>query len=169
LPIPDKKRYTYVYHPSVEHKERWVKLAKKARTPLSKFIIGTVDGVIDEQEDFNPRRELIREMEALRAENKALRDDLKQKIIVLERYESELKRYRSQAFLGEDYRGVRGYSKELVEILKSRGFMDSYALLADLGIDPRESDLVKAVSNQLEEIERFGFLKPEGKGWRWIG
>ena len=150
MPIPDKKRYTYVYHPSVEHKERWVKLAKKARTPLSKFIIGTVDGVIDEQEDFKPRRELIREMEALRAENKALRDDLKQKIIVLERYESELKRYRSQAFLGEDYRGVRGYSKELVEILKSRGFVDSYVLLADLGIDPRESDLVKAVSNQLE-------------------
>jgi len=125
--------------------------------------------VIDEQEDFKLRRELVREMEALRAENKALRDDLKQKIIVLERYESELKRYRSQAFLEEDYRGVRGYSKELVEILKSRVFVDSYALLADLGIDPRESDLVKAVSNQLEELERYGFLKPEGKGWRWIG
>jgi len=68
-----------VYHPSVEHKELWVKLAKKARTPLSKFIIVAVDGVIDEQEDFKPRRELVHEMEALRAENKALRDDLKQK------------------------------------------------------------------------------------------
>lgn len=152
----------------MEHKERWVKLAKKARTPLSKFIIGTVDGVIDEEEDFKPRRDLVREMETLRADNKSLRDDLRQKIIVLQKYEGELKRYRSQAFLEENYLGFRRYSKELVEILKSRGFVDSYSLLEDLGIDPRESDLVKAVSMQLEELEGYGFLKPEGKGWRWI-
>ncbi len=168
MPIPDKERYSYVYHPSVEHKERWVKLARKARTPLSKFIIGTVDGVIDEDEDFKPRREIVREMDALMTENKSLRDDLRQKEIVLERYEAELKRYRSQPFLEEDYKGTRRFSKELVEILKSRGFVDSYRLLEDLGIDPRESDLVKAVSRQLEELEGYGMIKPEGKGWRWI-
>ncbi len=98
MPVPDKERYTYAYHPSVEHKRRWEKIAKKARTPLSKFIIGTVDSVIDEGEDFKPRREIVREMEILRAENKALRDDLSQKIIVLQKYENELKRYLSQAF-----------------------------------------------------------------------
>jgi len=152
----------------VEHKEHWVKLAKKARTPLSKFIIGIVDGVLDESEEYKPRREVVREMEALKAENKTLRDDLRQKIIVLEKYENELKRYRSQAFLGEDYQGMRRYSKELVEILKSGGLVDSYRLLEDLGIDPRESDLVKAVSMQLEELEGYGMIKPEGKGWRWI-
>ncbi len=145
-----------------------MKLAKKARTPLTKFIIGIVDGVLDEEEEFKPRREVVREMETLKAENKILRDDLRQKIIVLEKYENELKRYRSQAFLGEDYQGMRRYSKELVEILKSRGFVDSYRLLEDLGIDPRESDLVKAVSTQLEELEGYGMIKPEAKGWRWI-
>jgi len=169
LPKPDKERYTYVYHPSVEHKERWVKLARKAKTPLSKFIIGTVDGVIDDDEDFKPRREIVRDMEALKTENKALRDDLHQKEIILERYESELKRYRSQPFLEEEYKGMRRYSKELVEILRSRGFVDNYRLLEDLGIDPRESDIVKAVSRQLEELEGYGMIRPEGKGWRWIG
>ena len=152
----------------MEHKRRWEKIAKEARTPLSKFIIGTVDGVIDEDEDFKPRREIVREMETLRTENKTLREDLKQKEIVLERYEAELKRYRSQSFLEEDYQGMRRYSKELVEILKSRGAVDSYRLLEDLGIDPRESDLVKSVSMQLEELEGYGMIKPEGKGWRWI-
>lgn len=169
MPKPDKERYTYVYHPSVEHKERWVKLARKAKTPLSKFIIGTVDGVIDDDEDFKPRREIVRDMEALKTENKALRDDLHQKEIILERYESELKRYRSQPFLEEEYKGMRRYSKELVEILRSRGFVDNYRLLEDLGIDPRESDIVKAVSRQLEELEGYGMIRPEGKGWRWIG
>ncbi len=117
-PRPDPKRYTYVYHPSVQHKERWKRIAAKARTPISKFIIFAVDGVIDEDEEFQPQREVIREMEVLKKENKILHDDLRQKFIVIERYEAELKRYRSQSFLEEDYHGVRRYSKELVEILK---------------------------------------------------
>ena len=144
------------------------KASGKAHTSLSKFVIGIVDGVIDEEEEFKPKRESVREMEVLKAENKSLRDDLKQKEIVLERYEAELKRYRSQSFLEEDYQGMRRYSKELVGILKSRGFVDNYRLLEDLGIDPRESDLVKAVSKQLEELEGYGMIKSEGKGWRWI-
>jgi hypothetical protein len=46
--------------------------------------------------------------------------------------------------------------------------VDNYRLLEDLGIDPRESDLVKAVSMQLEELEGYSMIKQEGKGWRWI-
>jgi hypothetical protein len=166
--LPDQSRYTYVYHPSREHKEQWAKIAAKAHTPLSKFIIETVDSVIDENAEFKPRGEMAKDVESLKAENKALRDDVRQKTIVLERYEAELKKYRSQSFLNEDYRGIRRYSKEIVELLKTKGSIDSYRLLEDLGIDPKESDLVKAVSNQLEELEAYGMIKPEGKGWRWI-
>ena len=108
-------------------------------------------------------------METLKAENKNLRDDLRQKAIVIERYEGELKKYRSQSFLGEDYAGVRRYNKEIVDSLKSRGQADSYRILEDLGIDPRESDLVKAVSRQLEELEAYGMVKTDGRSWRWIG
>ena len=167
--LPDPTRYSYVYHPSRPHKERWEKLAAKAHTSLSKFIIATVDGVVDEDEEYKPRREVVREMETLKAENKALRDDLRQKVIVLDRYEAELKRYRSQAFMEEDSKGMRRYSKELVAILKGHGQVDSYRLLEALGIDPRESDLVKAVSKQLEELEGYGMIKAEGRAWRWTG
>ena len=50
---------------------------------------------------------------------------------MLDRYESELKRFRSQAFLEEDYKGVRRYAEELVNILKASGYVDSYKLLED--------------------------------------
>jgi hypothetical protein len=166
--LPDQSRYTYVYHPSRKHKEQWAKIAAKAHTPLSKFIIETVDSVIDENAEFKPRGEMAKDVESLKAENKALRDDVRQKTIVLERYEAELKKFRSQSFLDEDYRGVRRYSKEIVELLKTRGSIDSYRLLEDLGIDPRESDLVKSVSKQLDELESYGIIKPYGKGWQWI-
>jgi len=69
----------------------------------------------------------------------------------------------------EDYKGVRRYAEELVGILKARGQLDSYRLLEELGIDPRESELVKAVSKQLEELEGYKLIKSEGRSWRWIG
>jgi uncharacterized caspase-like protein len=168
MPIPDRTRYSYVYHPSRPHKERWEKAAAKAHTSLSKLIIAAVDGLLDEDEEFQPRREMVRELESLRNENKSLRDDLKQKTIVLDRYEAELKRYRAQPFQEEDYRGMRRYSKELVEILKTRGQADSYKILEALGIDPRESELVKAISRQLEELQAYGMIKTDGRSWQWI-
>jgi len=166
---PDKERYTYIYHPSREHKERWQKLARKSRTPLSKFVIGIVDSVIDADEEFAPRGEMQRELDNIQNENKGLREDIQRKTIVLERYESELKRYRSQTFLDDNYGGVRRYSKELIEILKSRLQMDGYKLLEVLGVDPKDSETVKGISKQLEELEEYGLVRPVGKGWRWIG
>jgi hypothetical protein len=83
--------------------------------------MGTAKYIIDEDEHSKPRRELVREMETLRAENRTLHDDLSQKIIVLQKYENELKRYRSLTFLGENYLGAKRYSEELFEFLRSGG------------------------------------------------
>jgi hypothetical protein len=166
---PDKSRYVWLYLPSKADKERWQSEADKAKTPLSKFCIELIESTLAENDEFKPRREMAKELDALKKEIRVLYDDLRQKAIVIDRYEAELKRYRSQAFLEEDYQGVRRYPKELVEVLKARGSVDNYRLLEDLGIDPKESDLVKAVSHQLVELEEYGMIKPEGRGWRWIG
>lgn len=155
--------------PSDADKARWATLAEKAKTPLSRWVIEIVESTLAENEEFRPRREMVKELEGLRKDNKDLREDLKQKDIVLERYEAELKRYRAQPFLVENYRGVRPYSEELVKILKARGQIDNYRLLEELGIDPRESELVKAVSSQLDELEAYKLIKTDGRSWKWIG
>jgi hypothetical protein len=166
---PDKSRYVWLYLPSKADKERWQALADAVRTPLSTFCISIIEERLAEEDEFKPRREIAKEIETLKAENKSLREDLRQKVIVIERYEGELKKFRSQAFLGEDYAGVRRYSKEIVDLLKSSGRVDSYRILETLGIDPREGDLVKAVSRQLEELEAYGMVKTDGRSWQWIG
>jgi len=143
-------------------------LADEAKSPLSKFIIEIVESTLAENEELRPRREMVNELDSIKNENKKLSDDLRQKDIVIERYESELKRYRSEVFLSPSFEGIRRYSKELVEILKASNYVDSYSLLEALNIDPRESELVQAVSHQLEELEEYGMIKPEGRGWRWI-
>jgi hypothetical protein len=166
---PDRSRYVWLYLRSKADKERWQSLAEKACTPLSTFCTSIIEERLAEDDGFEPKRKLLKNMEALKAENKTLREDLRQKEIVLERYEAELKRFRSQPFQEEDYRGVRRYSGELVKILKACGQADSYRILEALGIDPRESESVKAVSKQLEELEAYKLVKADGRSWRWIG
>lgn len=165
---PDKSRYVYLYLPSKADKDRWEELASKAKTPLSKFIIEIVESTLAEEE-FRPRKELTRELDEIKREIKALRDDVRQKSIVIERYESELKRLRSEAFVDSSFEGSRKCSEDLIKILKDKGSIDSNKLLEYLGIDPMDSDLVKAVSNQLEAFESYGLVETTSKGWRWRG
>ncbi len=166
---PDKSRYVYLYLPSAEDKARWESLARKAGVPLSRFVIEVVENAIAEESDFKPRKELMKELGRLRAENKELRDDLKQKKIVIERYENELRRYRSEAFLDSGFEGVRRYNKEIIRILQRSGTVDSYRLLEELNIDPTDSDLVNSVSRQLEDLEAYGLVARTAHGWRWVG
>lgn len=63
---------------------------------------------------------------------------------------------------------MRQYSRELVDLLMTRGSLDSYEILQALGIDPMESDQVKSISTQLEELERYGPVKADGRGWQWM-
>lgn len=163
--LPDQSRYTYVYHPSRDHKERWKRLAAKAHTSLSKFIISTVDGVVDEKEELAPRH--IRELEGLKSENKALREDLTRKSILIERYEAELKRYRAAPWMEADFRGIRSLNEDLVTILKARGSVDRLQLLEALGIDRREADLIKALNSQIGALEGFGMVRVEEGVLKW--
>ena len=167
--MPDKSRYVYLYLPSAEDKARWEKLAEEAGVPLSRFVIEVFESTLAEESDFKPRGELVKEIGKLRSKNKVLRDDLNQKKIVLEKYETELKCYRSQAFVENKFEGIRKYNRELIAVLKQGIVLDSYKLLEELGIDPNDSQLVKAISQQLEELEAYGLVTSTKRGWRWAG
>jgi arginyl-tRNA--protein-N-Asp/Glu arginylyltransferase len=166
-----KERAIYVYLPSHEMAKEWKKRAKKQNVSISKFVIEHVENSLQQEEDpvYKPRGELVKEISELRNEIKDLREDNRQKRIVIERLENELRRYRAEVFLEEDFKGVRKYDKELIEILKRRIVVDSVDLLRDLDIDPRDSDLVKAISKQLESLEAYGLVSPTKRGWRWVG
>jgi hypothetical protein len=166
---PDKSRYVYLYLPSAEDKKRWEKLASEAKVPLSKFVIEIVENALLEEPELKPRSAIVKELGTLRDELRTLRDDLKLKNIVIDKYESELKRYRSAAFLEGGFDGAREYNQKLVELLKRKTVIDSYRILEELGIDPREADLVKAISFQLDNLEAYGLVESTQRGWRWKG
>lgn len=165
---PDRSRYIWLYCKSKAQKEQWQALAVKADTPLSTWCASIIEERVSEDEGSRPRHKLTKELDSLKEEIKTLREDLRQKEVVLQRYEAELRRYRAEPFQADQFKGVRPYSKELVEILKARGHVGSYQILELLGISPGEAEAIKAVSKQLEELEKFNLIKADGKGWQWI-
>ena len=165
---PDKSRYVWLYLPSKAAKERWQALADEAKTPPSTFCISIIEEKLAESEEQKSQRTVIKELESLKGENKTLREDMRQKEVVLQRYEEELRRYRAEPFQADHFQGVRPYSRELVDILKARGHVGSYQILELLGIAPDETEAIKAVTRQLEELEKFNLIKADGKGWQWI-
>ncbi len=118
----------YVYLPSEEIVEEWKSLAKNARTSISKFVFEHVENSL-KQEEENAK---------LKEENRILKT-------AYERLDDELKHYRTKPFLEDEYEGKRRYEKVLVDILKKRKTIGNYERIDLLRIDPKDSDLVRAV------------------------
>ena len=165
-----KQRSIYVYLPSLQMVEEWKAKASKANTSISQFVIEHVSNSLRQEEgeeQYKPRAELIQQLhdkdaqiEKLARENEILK-------LALERVENELRRYRAEPFLQEDFRGVRGYDRRLIELLRKGEAIDSDHLLRLLRIDPRDTPLVKAISTQLENLEAYGLVDKTRRGWRW--
>ena len=166
-----KERAVYVYLPSVEQANRWKELAEKHGLSISKFVVEHVENSIQQEEDpeYKPRGELINKIRELSDEIKELSSDNRQKRVVLDKLEGELRRYRAEPFLENDFVGTRKYDQEIVNVLRKGVFVRNDDLLDILGIDPRESEFVRAVSRQLENLESYGLVSPTPRGWRWNG
>ena len=164
-----KERAIYVYLPSHEMVKEWKDLAEKQGISISKFVIEHVENSLGQEEpSYLSRADLLRRMRELEEEGSKLKEDNHMLRLVIERLDDELKHYRAKPFL-EEFRGIRGYEKELIDVLKKKGTIGSDEILDALGIDPKDSDLVKAVSTQLENLEAYGLIETMPRGWRWKG
>jgi hypothetical protein len=166
-----KQRAIYVYLPSIEQKEKWQKCAEKLGVSLSKFVIEYVENSLRQEEgqDYKSRSELWKENNEL----KQLVADSARKNRILEtivdRLEQEVRKYRAQPFLRQEFQGVRFYEKELITLLKNQGVATADQIFSCLGIDPSEHDTAEGISKQLENLEAYGLVKSSPRGWRWTG
>jgi len=166
-----KDRAIYVYLPSEEIVEKWKSSAKSSGVSISKFVFEHVENSLQQEKEnsFVPRAELLKQVRELREESSRLKEENKILKSAYERLDEELKHYRAKPFLEEEYEGIRVYEKELVKILKEKQRVDNYELLEFLNIDPKDSELVKAISKQLANLQAYGLVKQTINGWRWIG
>jgi len=163
-----KSRYINVYLPSEKVKLEWEEDAKKAGLTLSKFVFEAVESFRTAKDDV-PRFELVSELAETKEEIQKLRSDLKMKNLLLEKLESDVYKARYTDFAEVDVEeGSRRHDEDLIRILRRGKAIEGYAILTELGIDPRETEAVKLVNNQLESLRRFGLVEETAGGWRWI-
>lgn len=164
-------RTVYVYLTSAKEMQDWKVRAEKSHATLSKFVHEHVTNSLRQEageESYEPRAKMI---EALRKKDEEIQKLTRENEIVrlaLDRVEGELRRYRAAPFLDEGFQGVRKYDRKLIEVLKKGKAIDSDHLLRLLRINPKESDLVKAVGSQLENLEAYGLVRKSHHGWRWV-
>jgi len=167
-----KERAIYVYLPSLEMVKDWKQRAEKGGVSISKFVLERVEEAVrrEEGEDgYVGRAELIEKLRDAEEELKKVRNENRLLKKLAENLDNELKRYRAQPFLEAAFEGVRRFDRDLIELLKKGGSYTQEEILSHLNIDPSDSDLLKAVSIQLEALEGYGLLEYKGRGWKWKG
>ncbi|MDV3244219.1 MAG: hypothetical protein LYZ66_03445 [Nitrososphaerales archaeon] len=167
-----KERSVYVYLPSAEMIEDWKSRAEKAGLSISKFVIDRVEDSLKreegEEEGYLSRLELIKKLRVAEEGNKKLSEENRLLKKLVENLDRELKRYRMKPFAEERFEGRRSFDKDLIELLRKGGSHSQEEILVHLNIDPTDTEMVKAVSRQLEALERYSLVEYSGRGWRWI-
>ena len=166
-----KQRSIYVYLPSVELVKDWKAKARKSNASVSRFVIEHVANSLRQEEGeeaYKSRAELLQQIREKDEQIQKLTRENEIVKLALDRVENELQRYRAEPFLEESFTGIRRYDRRLIELLKKGDTVDSDHLLRLMKISPRDAPLVKAISNQLGNLEAYGLVEKTRRGWKWV-
>lgn len=150
--------------------DKWKKLSKSAGVPISKFVVDHVENSLnqEEKEDYQRRADLIEQIKTLNETLKGKEKTLQRLETLVEKLEEDLRLHRSWLFTDESYAGKRQYDRKLARLLQEPGPHTSDDILIRLGVDPRESEAVKDILRQIENLRDYGLVKATGRGWTWV-
>lgn len=160
------ERTVSFYFPTKELLDDWKKDAKIFGSSLNNYIFEMAERGRSEDDAIRP--DLVRENSDLKATNRKLEEELKLLRKNIENIQAENYKLRFSGFEKIDSDASKEYDAALVAMLKKGKVLDSVEILDNLGIDPRDGQAVKLVSNQLEELRRFGLVRETHNGWRWV-
>jgi hypothetical protein len=85
-----------------------------------------------------------------------------------DRYEKQLQDYRNKTFIENGkIAGARKYQISLIELFKQRNSISEDEIVDLLHIDPHDTETLKAISKQIENLEDYGVIQKIRGGWRW--
>jgi hypothetical protein len=167
LPKYNDRRFE-IYFPCAEDLKQWKGIAEAANMPLAKWIYETIEQHLAKIE-AGPRPDQLKELAELKEEVQQLRATIRIKDSLLQNLETDLYKTKFTGFEQADGEGLLHHDVQLIEILKRGKTIDGYTILRELGIDPKDSRVIRLLKNQLEELRKFGLITETANGWRWIG
>jgi hypothetical protein len=167
LPKYNDRRFE-LYFPSAEDLTRWKSIAEAAKMPLAKWIYETVEQH-QAIKEAGLRTDQLKELADLKEEVQQLRGMVRIKDTLLQKLETELYKSKYAVFEDAEVEGITKYYEELIKVLKRGKTIEGHAILRELGIDPKDSQVIRLLKNQLEILRNYGLVTETSYGWRWIG
>ncbi|OKY78779.1 MAG: putative nuclease of RNase H fold RuvC/YqgF family [Candidatus Methanohalarchaeum thermophilum] len=163
-----KQRRVDVYLDSLERKKKWKKIAENQDDSLSKFIQKAVQYAIDHGgPNFKELGNKAKQIQELQNQINELKEEVKQKDMVIDKLEEEIEQYRTQKFTNQTFSGKRKHKKQLIDLLKNHKKLNGDEILQKLNIDPTNTEVVEGINKQLQNLEQYGLIEDTGNGWRW--
>jgi hypothetical protein len=153
------------YTGSEEEAQKIRDVARSNGYTISKFVRNAILPYIYKVNETPSPSRLVEESTQLREENRRLREEGRAKDLLLERYESELRKTRDAAFLAPH--GEAPLDPELLRILH-KGAIHEYRLLEAMNIEENDSVAIRSISRQLGLLESSGLIAKGPNGWRWL-
>lgn len=172
-----KKRAAWIYLPTIELRKKWENLSKKSGMSFSSWIVNNVRENLENRSNLGiSRKNLEEENTHLKEELAIIQKKLRDTTIIKDNLERDIQKYRTEPFLQSDFKGIRKYDKNLIDILRSTKkktgtyrYVTNDEILSRLDIEHSDTELVKGISVQLARLENYGLVKSGPKGWRWQG
>jgi hypothetical protein len=159
-------RYASVYFNTAKEMAKWETKAKEYNVTLSK-LIGEALNLLEKE--AGPRPDLIKKITDQDEEIARLRNELRVRTSLLERYEADLFKLSHAHFAELDVdEGGRQHSQKLIAFLKDGKVHDGYSIFSALGIDPQDTEVCKLVQNQLRSLEKYKLVTETPNGWKWL-
>ncbi|MBE3139288.1 MAG: hypothetical protein IMZ53_01765 [Thermoplasmata archaeon] len=156
-------------------KDRWFKIANQEGLSVSNFIVEVVEDYIREGDVTNSKNTLLKNIGEFKEQNEKLRHEnieLQKRVEMLntltDRYEKQLQDYSNKTFIENGkIAGARKYQKSLIELFKQRSSISEDEIMDLLHIDPHDTETLKAISKQIENLEDYDVVQKIRGGWRW--
>jgi predicted HicB family RNase H-like nuclease len=160
--------WTTIYWASEDEKEAWKSEASRAKVSLNTYIFSMAQQGRNGNRNKAERRDLVEEVAGLRNRCLRLEEELRFMKINYDLALAEIYKSKYRGFETAFSPGVLEYDKSLIDLLRQGGNHSTGEILHALGIDPRDSQVMKLVGNQLKELQRLGLCKEGPQGWKWI-
>lgn len=164
-----KQRRVDVYLDTLDRKERWSEIAEEEGDSLSKFVQKAVEYAIEQGgPNFGELSEDSQRIQELEQQVTELQTEIQQKDIVIEKLEDDLRELRMEPFEEEEFEGTRQYDPTLIEILRSGPAVTGDQIRERLDIDPTDTEAMKGLDQQLQQLEAYGLVESTPDGWQWV-
>ncbi len=156
-----KDRQFNLILPTASDLEKWRAAAAESQVSLNMYIFEMVERAL-KRPVASPAPS--KDLQAAREELFKTKEELRLKTMMLEKKEEELFKLQHRGVLLS--KGQDSFA-ELLDRLKTGGTWSTDELIRAQGLDPKDSEIMAIIYQQLTLLQKAGLVAEESRGWRW--